>query len=258
VAATNDFGGVLRAARERRGVSLQELSAATKIPLPSIEALERNDLTRLPGGVFTRGFVKTYAREVGLDPGETLQDFLDRFEAPPAPAADAPASGIDGAARNGLRPRAAVPLVGLVAIAAALGYGVLRGPWLSKPQTPLPTPVTAAPASGAPGSAVGTAGAASGPAAGAPSPAAGAVVLEFRTTAACWVGLTLDGRRVVHRVMQPGEAERHLVTGAALLRVGDAGAFAYTLDGRPGQSLGPRGAVRTIRISRETMAQFVR
>ncbi len=47
----------------------------------SLEALERSDLSRLPGGIFTRAFIRAYAQEVGLDPDRTIQDFI--AELPP-------------------------------------------------------------------------------------------------------------------------------------------------------------------------------
>ena len=75
-----DFGGKLRQARERRGVSLRQIAATTKISVASLEALERNDLSRLPGGIFSRAFVRSYAQEVGLDPDETVREFIDRFQ----------------------------------------------------------------------------------------------------------------------------------------------------------------------------------
>ena len=62
-----DFGSRLRAAREARGVSLRDIAAATKISVLVLEALERNDASRLPGGIFSRAFVRSYAKEVGLD-----------------------------------------------------------------------------------------------------------------------------------------------------------------------------------------------
>jgi cytoskeleton protein RodZ len=71
-----DLGSRLRAARERRGVSLRQISAATKISVSALEALERNEISKLPGGIFSRAFVRSYAAEVGLDPDEAIQDFL--------------------------------------------------------------------------------------------------------------------------------------------------------------------------------------
>src|SRR5689334_22522959 len=75
----DDFGARLRAARERRGVSLRQIANATKISVAVLEALERNDISRLPGGIFGRAFVRSYAIEVGLDPEATIQDFVAQF-----------------------------------------------------------------------------------------------------------------------------------------------------------------------------------
>ena len=69
--------------RERRGLSLAAVAAATKISVATLQAMERGDFARLPGGVFTRGFLRAYAREVGLDPEETVQHYLSQFEPPP-------------------------------------------------------------------------------------------------------------------------------------------------------------------------------
>src|SRR5438093_3736285 len=74
-----DFGSKLRAARERRGLSLRQIAGATKISVSALEALERNDIARLPGGIFSRAFVRSYALEVGLDPEETIQEFMGQF-----------------------------------------------------------------------------------------------------------------------------------------------------------------------------------
>src|SRR3989442_12252974 len=70
------FGKKLREARERRGISLREIANTTKISVSALEALERNDISRLPGGIFSRAFVRSYALEVGLDPEETIREFL--------------------------------------------------------------------------------------------------------------------------------------------------------------------------------------
>src|SRR6187402_2081108 len=75
----DDFGGKLRQARERRGISLRQIAAATKISAAALEALERNDISKLPGGIFSRAFVRSYAVEVGLDPETTIQEFIAAF-----------------------------------------------------------------------------------------------------------------------------------------------------------------------------------
>src|SRR6478672_10839682 len=75
----DDFSSPLRQARERRGVSLRQIATATKISMAALEGLERNDITRLPGGIFSRAFVRSYAVEVGLDPDKTIQEFIAQF-----------------------------------------------------------------------------------------------------------------------------------------------------------------------------------
>src|SRR5229473_1977267 len=74
-----DFGTRLRAARERKGITLRQIANATKISIGVLEALERNDISRLPGGIFSRAFVRSYAIEIGLEPEETIREFIAQF-----------------------------------------------------------------------------------------------------------------------------------------------------------------------------------
>jgi cytoskeletal protein RodZ len=76
----SDFGDRLKQARVARGVSLHDIAGTTKISMVALEALERGDLSRLPGGIFSRAFVRAYALEVGLDPERTVVDFLAERE----------------------------------------------------------------------------------------------------------------------------------------------------------------------------------
>jgi cytoskeleton protein RodZ len=78
-----DFGAKLREARERRGVSLRDIADRTKFSVSALESLERNDPSRLPGGIFARAFVRSYAAEVGLDPEATVREFIARFNVEP-------------------------------------------------------------------------------------------------------------------------------------------------------------------------------
>ncbi len=71
-----DFGIRMRLVREARGVTLGGIAAATNLSIAQLEALERNDIPRLPGGIFLRGIVRSYAREIGLDPEATLLEFI--------------------------------------------------------------------------------------------------------------------------------------------------------------------------------------
>ena len=65
--------------REERGVGLREIAEATKISVGVLEALERNDVSRLPGGIFSRGLVRAYAERIGADPEVAVRDFMARF-----------------------------------------------------------------------------------------------------------------------------------------------------------------------------------
>jgi cytoskeletal protein RodZ len=100
-----DFGGKLRQARERRGVSLRQIAAATKISVAALEALERNDLSRLPGGIFTRAFVRSYALEIGLDPDQTVREFIARFDGESLPPAAASRPQRPAVSEEGVTPR---------------------------------------------------------------------------------------------------------------------------------------------------------
>jgi cytoskeletal protein RodZ len=74
-----DLGSRLKEARLQRGVALRDIATTTKISIVTLEALERDDYSRMPGGIFSRSFVRAYAAEVGLDPDETLAEFLAAF-----------------------------------------------------------------------------------------------------------------------------------------------------------------------------------
>jgi transcriptional regulator with XRE-family HTH domain len=73
------FGPVLRAARERRGVTLRQLAAETKLSQELWEALEDSDLARWPKRIFARSYVRDYAERVGLDANEVVNEFCRLF-----------------------------------------------------------------------------------------------------------------------------------------------------------------------------------
>lgn len=74
-----DFGSRMRHVREGRCISLRQIAQTTKLSVSALEALERNDTSRLPGGLFSRAFVRSYAAEIGADPEETVREFLSQF-----------------------------------------------------------------------------------------------------------------------------------------------------------------------------------
>ena len=71
-----EFGEKLRREREMRGITLEEIAEATKIGSRSLRALETEDFDKLPGGIFNKGFVRSYARYLGIDTEQAVTDFL--------------------------------------------------------------------------------------------------------------------------------------------------------------------------------------
>src|SRR5260221_8911110 len=86
------FGPRLRRERERRGITLDTVVTCTNVSLELWQGFESNDFSRWPTGLFARAFVRDYAKVVGLDPGEVVEDFCrlfplgDRRAAPRTPA----------------------------------------------------------------------------------------------------------------------------------------------------------------------------
>jgi transcriptional regulator with XRE-family HTH domain len=84
------LGTYLRAERERRQLTLRTISENTKVSLPLLDGLESDDISRWPGGIFRRAFVRAYAEAVGLDPDDVFRRFEQQYKppAPEIPAAD--------------------------------------------------------------------------------------------------------------------------------------------------------------------------
>ncbi len=96
------LGARLRRRREEQGIDLIAIAAQTKIKLSLLEALERDDVSHWPSGIFRRAYIRTYAHAIGLNPDDVVRDFL---EAHPEPAevvtTEAIASALDGGRKNG-------------------------------------------------------------------------------------------------------------------------------------------------------------
>jgi helix-turn-helix protein len=73
------FGPRLRSERERRGISIETIVAVTKVGADLWLGLERNDFSKWPSGIFARAFVRDYAKAVGLDADEVVDEFCRLF-----------------------------------------------------------------------------------------------------------------------------------------------------------------------------------
>jgi cytoskeleton protein RodZ len=82
--AVPSFGEKLRKEREQRKITLDDISSTTKISTRMLRALEDEHFDELPGGVFNKGFVRAYARHIGLDEEQAITDYLDATNQTPS------------------------------------------------------------------------------------------------------------------------------------------------------------------------------
>ena len=75
-----EFGKELRSERESRGVELEQISDSTKISSRYLAALEEDQFEQLPGGVFNKGIVRSYARVVGLDEDFWVGRYMEAYQ----------------------------------------------------------------------------------------------------------------------------------------------------------------------------------
>jgi len=140
------IGETLREARIRRRIDLSEVEAATKIRVRYLRALENDEWDVLPGGAYTRSFIRTYAGYLGLD-GERLadefrrstEDYADRTREPagPAPAPRAPRTRGESRFQISRGALAALISVGLIVI--LIGIGLAGGGGSSRDSPPAQT-----------------------------------------------------------------------------------------------------------------------
>jgi len=264
-----DFGTFLRQAREKRGVSLQQVAATTKISARVLDALERNDPRKLPGGIFSRAFVRSYAREVGLDPESAVEQFVAAF---PEQAAteSAPTTVVHDDPENFESRRQAATTflqllgVSLLIVVIVVIYYSLRpsqpppvrvvSEAAQEQQTPPPVP----PAPGHAGPAVTPAPPGPTPPAAAAGTATDApLTIEIAASGACWLVLTVDGARVIARTLDPGEHVSYPVRTFVTVNAGNAGALSLTLNGKPAKPIGAAGQVVAITITPGTIHNFL-
>jgi cytoskeleton protein RodZ len=82
------FGEKLKQEREKRKITLEEISSSTKIGTRMLQALEEDKFSQLPGGIFNKGFVRAYSRCVGLDEDQTVAEYLEASGDAPPPSAE--------------------------------------------------------------------------------------------------------------------------------------------------------------------------
>ena len=129
------FGDRLRREREMRGITLDEITESTKISRRHLNALEGEHFDQLPGGVFNKGFVRAYARFLGIDEDQAVADYSTASNEQPEPENKFPLEVHEEPDRDLNPRRSSLPLV--FAIAALIGVLVGYGFWIkSKPHNP--------------------------------------------------------------------------------------------------------------------------
>jgi cytoskeletal protein RodZ len=237
---TTMVGEQLAGARRASGLSLEDLARRTKIPATRLQALEAGLYELLPPPIFSRGFVRAYATEVGLDPEALVRQY--DVERPPAPTEGRalPATGLDEEWPQGAWSRAghaAMLAFGVAVVAiliwtgrepserAASGDATPRSTAAQGRSTPDPVATTGNQGDGQVDAGV-------------------SVVLSAERV--CWVAATADGQRAIYRLMQPGEKARLDARERIVLRAGDAGGLRIAVDDGAPQVAGADGEVRTL------------
>jgi cytoskeletal protein RodZ len=227
-------GQRLRAAREEKGLSLENVASETRIPQRHLESLETGDWDRLPAPTYTIGFAKSYASAVGLDRadiGEQLREEMggtrpdsskvEHFE-PADPARSMPRWLV---------------LSAVVAIfVIVLGFAWIRN--RSVNEQPVETAQQQAPAQ----QQASTAAPATPPPAQQPQAARGPVVLT--ATAPAWIRVSDQGKTLFEGMLQPGQTFQVPPTAAApTLRAGAPEALRINVGNAAAPPVGPAGKV---------------
>ena len=116
-----NIGAQLRTTREAHGLSLETMAQRTRVQPRILTAIEENDLTAIPPKPFGRGFVRAYAREVGLDPERAVHDYFGQF---PATVPEMPPARTDYEPQQGSS--WVIPAMGIAVLVLLIGWG-LRG-----------------------------------------------------------------------------------------------------------------------------------
>jgi cytoskeletal protein RodZ len=266
---TASVGTRLREAREKRGVALRQVADRTRISVMALEAIERDDIKRLPGGIFTRAFLRSYAVEVGLSPDRIVEDFLAQFPQEPNFVVGPGGHVEDNEAVESER-RVAETVVRLLLlslpIAGAAMYFTMRTP--PAPAASLQPPAIARTVSSDDAAAATEAGEETGEETGAGVRTGVTSVAQGGATANllrmvidpstdCWVSPTIDGEKVPSGLLARGERRELRALREILVTFGNGGGCAYTLNGQAGRPLGNAGQVVTRRITLENYRTYL-
>lgn len=249
------IGETLRRERLQQGLELQQLSQTTKIGTRMLQAMEQNDFAKLPGGVFTRSFVKQYAAALGLNPA--LLD--EQLQAIPTgtdePAKDDPRKGVIQADKHysfseySSSTNSGSMLMSIFWIVAAMAVTGIVYYYMNRPQS---APVAQQAAKHEePKEEVKqeTKPVDTAPEQPSVSPQTSPIHLEVSTTEEVWLSITADGKSQFVGVMKPDEKKTIDASERIKVVAGNAGAVQLTWNGKPIEEIGPKGQVRVVEVT---------
>jgi cytoskeletal protein RodZ len=278
------FGEQLKREREMRGVSLEEISAATRIGTRFLEALENEQWDRLPGGVFNRGFIRAVARFLGLDEESLIADYvLETQERVPSATWVPPAAP---PSRRGLWVSLAILLIAALAGGGWLAYRHYSSLLMSrrlhaataKDSSPQMSPaVTTTPGATVPAPPSGTTEGSPGPTAEAsapnpavvsagtsnPSPAAATSPemqpLELRVQAPKTVHVTVvaDGNTIFTGQLDTGQMRTFQANDGFEVFANESSAVLLELNGQLVPPLGPSGQPGSVTLTRKELKKLL-
>lgn len=239
-------GALLAAARAAAGMSVDEVSARTRIRATLIRQMEQDDFAGIGGAVYTRGHIRGIARALGADPEPIVAAFEASHPAAALrssatqPIAFDPLRGSGGAARGGRRWGAAMVVTGVIFCIVLLITLLRPGPSHDHQQSvPTPSPTgAAAPARAAP------------PPATTPPPTEVNLRLEA-VTAPSWLQVSDVGggtEKVLFQQILTKGASQTVTADALQVKIGNAGAMSLNCNGQDLGSLGGAGQVVTVQL----------
>ncbi|HKD80044.1 MAG TPA: RodZ domain-containing protein [Candidatus Angelobacter sp.] len=269
------FGDRLRREREMRGITLDEITESTKISRRHLEALEGEHFDQLPGGVFNKGFVRAYARFLGIDEDQAVADYSAAANETPEPEDKFPLE-IHEEPNRQLNPRRSkLPLAFAVAALAGVLVGYFF--WLrSKPHRP-ESPATTQEIPVTPGTAATKTSEAQlqepaptpasiqhTPAAGLPvkppvqtekTPSEKTFVVLIRAKEDAWVSIIADGRSVMQKVLVADKKKSVKAGKQIVLRTGNAGGIDVSFNGKSLGAIGNENEPRTLTFNATGLVQ---
>jgi len=191
------LGGILAEARQAKGVTLEQAASATRVRLHILTALEEDRSAELPAPVYARGYLRTYASYLEIDPERLLEAYEASRTRQSGSLAIRPLSSLT-ASPNLVLTAPAAGAVGLVLLVFAFTGYVYKE--LDSVRTPPPAPRVAA-------TALATPTASPSPSPLAPTPAAAVATVQVSVTDTVWIDVAVDGKPQfadAGRILQPG------------------------------------------------------